>query len=434
MRKSLFLYVAVLLYNTSATPVLIKRDHALKSWVSSLQNSANSATTWMGLPNLVAKLEEEAGFTDTKMPTEVFTVPGYANWTSKGWNLRTHGTAYSLIPFTTRRLDSIGKIILNKYPRHKWTPEMRNMVHNMTSSLFSKPKEHVRLSYKLIQHTSKSDPGTLVDTFSIPRATNLRGEFDAWHTVRSPLLHSGAGHGAIQTLDEYTDTSNIGNATAYFVPEEGVTVVADIDDILRETVIWLPRTGLANSFGHNYRPWDKMPSILHSWQTADPTMHFHYSTTTPQPDARKYLEFIFAYYPPGSFDLRTMNLTMYSQIFDPRRVNLIRIVQSFPKRRFIIMGDTSNSDAMAGYPAMVALFPGQVQCILMRNISATDDTNAFPYTTSAFKGVDRNLYQFFRTPEDLEGIDFSNGGCRNHTFPQNVTFSTQYPSWQPCIT
>jgi hypothetical protein len=32
---------------------------------------------------------------------------------------------------------------------------------------------------------------------------------------------------------------------------------------------------------------------------------------------------------------------------------------------------------------------------------------------------------FFRTPDDLTNIDFANGGCRNETFAQNVTFEYQ---------
>lgn len=174
-----------------------------------------------------------------------------------------------------------------------------------------------------------------------------------------------------------------------------------------------------------------------------------------------------------------MNLTTYEQIVDPRRVNLVRVMQSFPKRRFILLGDTSNDDAMQAYPDMVRQFPGQVQvrlamctraslglaepvayllagqqCIVMRNISATDPKIAFSYTTQYFEGLNPNLYQFIRTPvshpafaarfhvldglnlprslflqEDLIGIDFGSGnGCRNYTFPQNVTFGREWAS------
>lgn len=78
-----------------------------------------------------------------------------------------------------------------------------------------------------------------------------------------------------------------------------------------------------------------------------------------------YLQFILNYYPPGSFDFRPMNFTTMKQTTDPRGVNLIRAMQTFPKRRFILLGDTSNQDIMRDYPAMVAQFPGQIQVRLL---------------------------------------------------------------------
>jgi hypothetical protein len=80
---------------------------------------------------------------------------------------------------------------------------------------------------------------------------------------------------------------------------------------------------------------------------------------------------------------------------------------------------------MKDYPAMVTEFPGQVQCIFLRNTSATDSGDKFPYDTSGFKGVDQNKYMFFLVPDDLTNLDVVNGQCYNTSIPQNVTFSEQ---------
>ncbi|KAG8701088.1 hypothetical protein FRC08_004286 [Ceratobasidium sp. 394] len=80
---------------------------------------------------------------------------------------------------------------------------------------------------------------------------------------------------------------------------------------------------------------------------------------------------------------------------------------------------------MSNYPAMVTAYPGQVQCILLRNVSATDSSDHFPYDTSGFKDIDNSTYMFFRTPDDLMGLDLSKGDCRNASVPQNVTFGYQ---------
>lgn len=84
-------------------------------------------------------------------------------------------------------------------------------------------------------------------------------------------------------------------------------------------------------------------------------------TVMTRQSARKYVEFILRYYPPGSFDFREWVSGLEAQVNGIRRDNLIRAMQTFPKRRFILLGDTSNSDAMSDYADMVRLFPGQVQ-------------------------------------------------------------------------
>ena len=88
-------------------------------------------------------------------------------------------------------------------------------------------------------------------------------------------------------------------------------------------------------------------------------------------------------------------------------------------------------------------YPGQVQCILLRNTSATDSSDKFPYNTKEFQGVDDNLYMFFRNSvskpilgsdqngthtfeqDDLANLDLAAGHCRNATIPQNVTYGLQ---------
>lgn len=70
-------------------------------------------------------------------------------------------------------------------------------------------------------------------------------------------------------------------------------------------------------------------------------------------------------------------------------------------------------------------YPGQVSCIFLRNTSATDPSNRFPYDTSGFEGLNQQTYMFFRVPDDLSNLDISNGHCLNASIPQNVTFGYQ---------
>ena len=70
-------------------------------------------------------------------------------------------------------------------------------------------------------------------------------------------------------------------------------------------------------------------------------------------------------------------------------------------------------------------YPGQVQCIFLRNTSATDPGDKFPYDTSGFEGLNQQMYMFFHVPDDLTNLDISNGQCYNSSIAQNVTFGFQ---------
>jgi hypothetical protein len=80
---------------------------------------------------------------------------------------------------------------------------------------------------------------------------------------------------------------------------------------------------------------------------------------------------------------------------------------------------------MKDYPEMVTDFPGQVQCIFLRNTSSTDSTDKFPYNTSGFKNLSQSMYMFFNVSDDLTGLDIVNGECYNKSIMQNLTFGYQ---------
>lgn len=114
-----------------------------------------------------------------------------------------------------------------------------------------------------------------------------------------------------------------------------------------------------------------------------------------------------------------------------RKFLLDKIFQTFPQRKFILVADTSNSDVMSDYPQMATDYPGQVQCILLKNsssaegVDASDSDDPFPYSTKGFKGLDNSTYFFFNNADDLVGLDVIGGQCVNGSVPQNVTFGEQ---------
>ena len=204
-----------------------------------------------------------------------------------------------------------------------------------------------------------------------------------------------------------------------------MTIISDIDDTLRVTKIWSPAEGLNNTFVYPFVQWTDMPSIYANWSTSLPNTHFHYLTTTPEQITRNYMQFVLDTYPGGSFDTRPLNFSDVSATLAIRKFLLDKIFQTFPQRKFILVGDTSNSDVMKDYPGLATQYPNQVQCIFLRNVSSTDPTDKFPYDTSGFKNLNQQKYMFFHTSDDLLNLDIANGQCYNASVKQNVTFNYQ---------
>ena len=70
-------------------------------------------------------------------------------------------------------------------------------------------------------------------------------------------------------------------------------------------------------------------------------------------------------------------------------------------------------------------YPDQVQCIFLRNTTATDSGDKFPYDTSGFKGLNQSQYMFFVNADDLTNINLASGHCYNTSIAQNLTFGYQ---------
>ncbi|TVY41239.1 hypothetical protein LSUB1_G002974 [Lachnellula subtilissima] len=403
-----------------------------------------------GVPNFFqdfptgTAVESSLGISDSDLaatPTQVLNIPGYANWTEQGWNLRFRGNVYKQPNISESKLNDLANVFLIGTSVEALPPAEATQARNLTAEIFVVQQANVNVTMHIEPAPSQGadgsssgsanaiTPGGGAQTIDVGETT-VEGDFDTFIPLANVsgsggYLLPGNDTTQIQRINVYTNGTDTGNATSFLVPTAGLTIISDIDDILRVTRIYQPADGLLNSFAKAFTPWMNMPSIYANWSQSIPDFHFHYLTTTPEQVTRNYMDFIYKTYPGGSFDTRPLNFSDVSATLSIRKFLLEKIFQTYPERKFILVADTSNSDVMKDYPAMATEFPGQVKCILLRNTSSTDSGDKFPYDTSGFKGLDNSTYMFFNIPDDLTGLDIVNGQCVNSTIKQNITFSTQ---------
>ncbi|OAP58475.1 hypothetical protein AYL99_07565 [Fonsecaea erecta] len=371
-------------------------------------------------------------------PTQVLNIPGYGNWTSSGWNLRIHGNVFKQPNISNATVDRLANFYLIGTSIEDLPPSQQAQARNLTREIYVVQQGNQTVTMDILpgpEFGSNGQPGGGggvtpaggEQVVTLPNPTTPEGDFDVFIPIdnNSFTLAPGTGDIAPQRLNVYAQGTDTGNATSYLVSDQGLTVISDIDDILRVTKIYEPEQGLLNSFARPFTPWMNMPDIYRNWSVSLPNMHFHYLTTTPEQITRNYMQFIYDTYPGGSFDTRPLNFSDVSATLSIRKFLLDKIFQTFPHRKFILIADTSNSDVMRDYPEMATQYPGQVQCIFLRNTSSTDPGDKFPYNTKGFKGLSQESYMFFKVPDDLMGLDIANGKCLNTTIPQNLTFGYQ---------
>ena len=326
--------------------------------------------------------------------------------------MRFHGNVFKQPNISQSKLDDLANGFLIGTSIQQLPPDQANQARNLTSEIYvvQQPNENITFQLEPAPNTGAirqpSEEGGVTPSdgtqnIFFPTPTTPEGDFDGFlpiQNVSGSDLQAGNATGDIQTLNVYTEGTDTGNATAYLVPPEGITIVNDIDDILRVTRIYQPADGLLNSFARPYTPWMNMPDIYANFSKSIPTMHFHYLTTTPEQITRNYMQFIYATYPAGSFDTRPLNFSDVDETLSVRKFLLQKIFETYPKRKFILVADTSNSDVMKDYPEMATDFPGQVLCIFLRNTTSTDSGDHFPYNTTGFKNLSTDSYMFFNVP------------------------------------
>ncbi|EER24032.1 hypothetical protein CPC735_054020 [Coccidioides posadasii C735 delta SOWgp] len=372
---------------------------------------------------------------------QAMNIPQYANWTGESWFLRFRGYIFTQPVVSNKTIEKFTSRVLG-FPA--WTLKEDQYLHamQMARGMFVLLQPGIRLSWRLISGDDPQRTGgessriwpPLANVVIAPNLTDFVGDYDFFADIGGLLeddIQPGGSSDEIQPISFRSNaTTNAGIPLSFLVPPSGYTIVSDIDDVLRVSTIYHPTEGFRNLLTRPFYPWMNMPDIFANWSHSLPDTHFHYLTTAPDQMAQRYMDFIFNVYPHGSFDMRAVNFRRFRSSWSVRSGLLEKVLQTYPERKFILIGDNSNHDIMKNYPLLSLKYPGQIQCIFIRNVSATDRTFRWPYTTKFFQPLNRDSYMIFRYPDDLANLDIESGHCNNESVPQHLTYGWQGLPWR----
>ena len=189
---------------------------------------------------------------------------------------------------------------------------------------------------------------------------------------------------------------------AVLVPEQGVTVITDMDDTIKDTNVNNHAEARANTLVRPFRPVAGMPEAYRAWKEADPSLHFHVVSAGPwqlHEPLRRFTEE--AGFPLFTWDMRSVDTTDPETLIketvkaDPQRLLQFKVqaihafMNRFPKRHVVLVGDSGEKDPET-YAKILSDFSDRVDAVYIHNVTREDQSasrykDLFPTPTMAAK-------------------------------------------------
>ena len=234
-----------------------------------------------------------------------------------------------------------------------------------------------------------------------------------------------------------TGRSTIGErGTVYFVPPRGVSIISDIDDTVKVTAVLETEEMLANTFLREFKAVPGMDRLYGIW--AEQGAAFHYVSSSPwqlQPELQHFFQKTGL--PGGTFHLKDFDIRnrRLFNVFTPstktKPIVIRRIMECFPERRFILVGDSGEKDPEI-YAELMREYPQQIaHCYIRRvandgrddppsekhiNIQRHQETPTRPgYESGGSVSLDGSVAPF-KTPTTAAKVEPSSHPSLNTTF------------------
>jgi phosphatidate phosphatase APP1 len=173
------------------------------------------------------------------------------------------------------------------------------------------------------------------------------------------------------------------------VPEEGVTVITDMDDTIKITDMLNDKEKVVNTFLRPFKAVPGMPALYRSWmEVLGPRIHFHVVSAGPwqfNEPLRQFTEG--AGFPAFTWDMRSVDIGDVSVLFkemSPDKTGMYEFklqkirafMARFPKRHVVLVGDSGEKDPEV-YAKILSEFPGRVDGVFIRNVNCEDQKDRY---------------------------------------------------------
>ena len=183
----------------------------------------------------------------------------------------------------------------------------------------------------------------------------------------------------------------------------GLGLISDIDDTVKITGVSSRRRLFENTLFRPFRAVDGMAQLYR--RLADNGVSLHFVSSSPWQLYAPLREFLQAAgFPRAPMHLKALRfrdeslLDLFRPGTETKPEQIEPILNRFPGRRFILVGDNGEQDPEV-YGSIARAYPAQVVKILIRNLDDSE-ADAARYQ-AAFRGLSRDLWQLFVSADEL---------------------------------
>jgi hypothetical protein len=192
-----------------------------------------------GWPSL-SDIEKKLDVSDSDLANisqSAILIPSYANYTDNGWNVRFYGLIYKQP--NTNASDLVD--LIDGFKADNLNDTQRSLLQNRTQALAALPVAAANVSALLYVNNTLTGNSSGIALMPADSA----GELEQFVVVPNLAKNSSQ----VQVVGTaVANASGPGNGSVILVPSSGVSIVSDIDDVLRITQVYVPNQGLFNSF------------------------------------------------------------------------------------------------------------------------------------------------------------------------------------------
>jgi len=192
---------------------------------------------------------------------------------------------------------------------------------------------------------------------------------------------------------------------------EGLSVISDIDDTIKVSIVTDKRELLANTFLREFREVPGMARAYGRWAEAGAA--FHYVSSSPWQLYPALSTFMARTgFPPGAFHLKSFRLKdrtffdLFAAPEDTKIPTIESILAAYPGRRFVLVGDSGEKDPEV-YGTIARRHRGQVAHVFIRDVSPQNEQGE--RFAAAFSGFPESSWTVFRAADELAHVDLDAG-------------------------